>query len=54
MIGSVKFSIKSTRNQVAYIITAMGTPSKCIAKIGMWVTDASFSTEYNPSLSRMC
>ena len=32
----------------------MGAPSKGIAKVGMWVTDTSISTEYDPSLSRMC
>ena len=54
MVGLVKFSTKSTQVQVAYIIAAVGAPSKGIAKVSMWVTDTSFSTEYDPSLSRMC
>jgi hypothetical protein len=41
-------------DQVAYIITAVRAPGKSIAKVGMRVTDTSFPTEYNPSLSRMC
>ena len=41
-------------DQVAYIITAVGAPSKGIVKIGMWVTDTSFSAEHDPSLSRIC
>ena len=51
-IGQVFDQVDS--DQVAYIITAVGAPGKGIAKVGMWVRDTSFSTEYDPSLLRMC
>ena len=40
-------------DQVAYIITAVGAPSKGIVKVGMWITDTSFSAEHDPSLSNL-
>jgi hypothetical protein len=51
-IGQVLVELE-VDDQVAYIITAAGAPSKGILKVGKWVTDTSFSTEYDPSLSRM-
>ena len=52
MIEFVTFS--SSQPGLTYIVAAVGAPSKGIAKICMWVTDASFSAEHNPTLSNLC
>ena len=50
--SSASTTLSRTRS-VAYIIAAMGAPSKGIVKISMWVTDTSFSAENDPSLSNL-
>ena len=49
-IGQLEVFERVDSDDVAYIITAVGAPSKGIVKVGMWVTDTSFSAEHHPSL----